>query len=97
MNIGAKSVVGRVAPSLMKMQTRSLWFNVEGKGVARVLREMNSIQEEDGIFKELNQRQFHEKKWQRRIRKKAESDIRHVNRELGTIIHQIFQRKKTGQ
>ncbi|OQR96083.1 hypothetical protein ACHHYP_17010 [Achlya hypogyna] len=95
MNIGT---LGRaVAMPVAKAQTRSLWFNVEGKGVARVLREMNSIQEEDGIMKQLNQRQFHEKKWQRRIRKKAESNIRHVNRELGTIIHQIFQRKKTGQ
>ncbi|OQS07710.1 hypothetical protein THRCLA_20082 [Thraustotheca clavata] len=96
MNIGSKSV-GRLAPSLMKMQTRSLWFNMEGKSVARVVREMNSIQDEDGVMKQLMQRQFHEKKWQRRIRKKAESDIRHLNRELGTIIHQIFQRKKTGQ
>ncbi|KAF0699062.1 Aste57867_10335 [Aphanomyces stellatus] len=89
----------RAAPAVApNMQARSLWYQVPKWQDADVfIKQATRTMEKDGIFKQIDQRFAHEKKWQRRIRKKSESEIRQVNKRMGMIIDFCLKKQKQGR
>ncbi|CAK4083321.1 unnamed protein product [Aphanomyces euteiches] len=86
-----------VTPAVKNTQSRSLWYHVGyNEDADYVLKDLHRSMQDDGSIKQLDQRAMHEKKWQRRIRKKAESDIRNVNKRMGTIIDFCLAKQKQG-
>ncbi|KAI9908584.1 hypothetical protein PsorP6_003486 [Peronosclerospora sorghi] len=49
---------------------------------------------EDGALKTMAFKRVHEKKWEKRKRKREEQNIRRANRRVGALIDFIFRRKK---
>ncbi|DAZ99075.1 TPA: hypothetical protein N0F65_008380 [Lagenidium giganteum] len=76
-------------------QTRTLYIQVRNGGDAeRVASRLHGIMNEDGVMKTLMRKRFHEKQWQKRIRKAEEQQIRHANRRIGSMIDFILSKKK---
>jgi ribosomal protein S21 len=89
-----KQAVMRGASALKpQAPTRALWFEVGNKTVSSVFHELNKIQTDDNIGKQLEQHRYYEKPYQRRNRKKNEAEVRRTNRQLGTIISSIIKSK----
>ncbi|RLN93897.1 hypothetical protein BBJ28_00026284 [Nothophytophthora sp. Chile5] len=74
---------------------RSIYVNVrKSQDADRMAGRLQLMMAQDGIFKTLALKRFHEKKWQKNQRKAGESAIRHANKHVGSMISFILRRKK---
>ncbi|ETW01307.1 hypothetical protein H310_06871 [Aphanomyces invadans] len=87
------------APALAKpAQTRSLWYQVGyNQDPEYFVKTINRTLHDDGVMTQLDQRFAHEKKWQRRIRKKAESEIRDLNKRMAMIVNFCLKKQNRGR
>ncbi|KAI9914343.1 hypothetical protein PsorP6_006883 [Peronosclerospora sorghi] len=73
----------------------SLWIKVQDdQDPVRLLGRMQMIMAEDGTLKTMALKRVHEKKWEKRKRKREEQNIRRANRRVGSLIDFILRRKK---
>ncbi|ETV88258.1 hypothetical protein H257_01553 [Aphanomyces astaci] len=89
----------RAAPVAAKQpaHTRSLWYQVGfNQDPEKIVKTINRTMQDDGVMTQLDQRFAHEKKWQRRIRKNAESEIRDLNKRMASIVNYCLKKQKRG-